>query len=136
MNQPIQETLRTETGTTNNETEWAQLADLALPDPPVNEIKGGPLCHGVSVLGWARVDGVSPLSNQNHNETLAEDTAATALADLPVQADAQIKGGPSKSGTGVLTLNGANTYLGTTSIPSHGTGGGGGAGKVSVHDLI
>jgi autotransporter-associated beta strand protein len=100
---------------TCDEEEDAAFTELSLTDEELDGIKGGPLCHGVSALAWARVDGVSPLSN--HNETLAEDaTSAASLADLQVQADEQIKGGPNKVGTGVLTLNEANTYLGTTSI--------------------
>jgi hypothetical protein len=126
--------------TTRDGEEDTACTELTLTDEELDGIKGGPLCHGVSALAWARVDGVSPLSNHtalsNHNETLAEDNASAAsLADLLVQADAQIKGGPNKVGTGVLTLNGANTYLGTTSTASHGAGGGGGTGKVSVHDI-
>jgi hypothetical protein len=45
-----------------NNNDETQLADLKLPDEKLNSIKGGDgICHGVTVLAWARVDGVSPL---------------------------------------------------------------------------
>lgn len=42
----------------------AQLANnqfwQTLPDAESETIKAGGICHGVTVLAWARVDGVSP----------------------------------------------------------------------------
>lgn len=59
-----------------------QFADLHLMDSEANEIKGGPVCYGVSVLALARVDGESPRSN--HNETVSYDEAdIEELKDLP-----------------------------------------------------
>ena len=88
MNQPNQET-HSETEVTVSTAQPARLEDLALTNEQVEEIKGSGLCHGTTVLAWARGDGTS-----NHNETVAEDeTAAEALADLPVEEDEQIKGG-------------------------------------------
>ncbi len=61
------------------------LTDLRLTDAELDGIKGGPVCHGTTVLAWARVDGVSPQSN--HNETVAEDsTQAGEVEDLPLTA--------------------------------------------------
>jgi hypothetical protein len=46
----------------SDEEDKAQLADLRLPDEKLNSIKGGDgVCHGTTVLAWARVDGVNPL---------------------------------------------------------------------------
>lgn len=39
-----------------------QMEDLRLTDEELDGIKGGPVCHGTTVLAWARVDGVSPLN--------------------------------------------------------------------------
>ncbi len=40
--------------------EAIQLEDLSLPDEQAETTKAGEgLCHGVSVLAWARVNGVS-----------------------------------------------------------------------------
>jgi hypothetical protein len=106
-----------------------EFADLPVADEQADEICGG---DGTDIPPRPPGGGFF----NNHIETLAEDeTSAAALADLRVQADEQIKGGPNNVGTGVLTLNGANTYLGTTSIPSQGAGSGGSAGKVHVHDI-
>ena len=73
-----------------------QVADLNLTDAKANEIKGGPICHGTTVLAWARVDGMSA---SNHNETVAEDeaNASEALIDLTVdhETSARIQGGTS-----------------------------------------
>lgn len=75
-----------------------QIADLNLTDAEANEIKGGPLCHGTTVLAWARVDGAS----SNHNETVAADedgeaemVLSPALSDLAMSADQseEVKGG-------------------------------------------
>ena len=33
------------------------IEDLAVNEDQAEEVKGGPLCHGVSALAWARVDG-------------------------------------------------------------------------------
>jgi hypothetical protein len=56
-----------------------QVADLHLIDAEADEIKGGAICHGTTVLAWARVDGVSPLAN--HNETVAEDATHELVGD-------------------------------------------------------
>lgn len=87
------------------EEEEAQLADLQPTESELDATNGG---HGVTVLAWARVDGVS---TSNHNETAAEDdeSESEAIADLPMEDDEQVKAG--------------------------GAGGGGGAGKVSFQDL-
>ena len=73
-----------------------KITDLNLTEAEANEIKGGPLCHGKTVLAWARVDGVSA---SNHNETVAEDeaNASEALIDLTVdhETSARIQGGTS-----------------------------------------
>jgi hypothetical protein len=63
-----------------NEPASLQIADLNLADAKAKEIKGGPLCHGTTVLAWARVDGVSA---SNHNETASYDeTDLDELEDL------------------------------------------------------
>lgn len=59
----------------------SQSADLKLADAESNEVKGGAICHGTTLLAWARVDGASPLTN--HNET---------VEDLTAGDDARIKG--------------------------------------------
>jgi len=33
------------------------IEDLTVNDGQMSEVKGGPLCHGTTVLAWARVDG-------------------------------------------------------------------------------
>lgn len=55
-----------------NEPASLQIEDLNLTEAETNEIKGGPICHGTTVLAWARVDGVAA---SNHNETVSYDEA-------------------------------------------------------------
>ena len=46
--------------TVSDENDETQLADLRLTDAASGTVKGGDgVCHGVSVLAWARVDGVT-----------------------------------------------------------------------------
>lgn len=57
-----------------------KITDLNLTDAEANEIKGGTICHGKTVLAWARVDGVSA---SNHNQTVSYDeTDLDELEDL------------------------------------------------------
>ncbi len=106
MDQPAIEKADRLTSVEANKPASLPISDLNLTDAQAIEIKGGPICHGTTVLAWARVDGVSA---SNHNETVAEDETETseALADLPVVDAEQVKGGltsGSPSGTGkVLT---------------------------------
>lgn len=81
-----------------NEPASQQIADLNLTDAEANQIKGGPVCHGTTVLAWARVDGVSA---SNHNETMSYDeTDLDELEDLLLSAtqESDIKAGRDNTG--------------------------------------
>jgi len=68
-----------------NERACLQITDLNLMEAEANEIKGGPISHGKTVLAWARVDGVSA---SNHNETVSYDEAdLDQFDDLQVAAE-------------------------------------------------
>jgi len=84
MKQPITEPNDALLQAEAHEPAAAQMDDMQLTDEELDGIKGGPLCHGTTVLAWARVDGVSPLGN-NHNEAMAEDAApGNTVDDLPL----------------------------------------------------
>ncbi len=87
--------------TLDDEEEEASFTDLSLTDEELDGIKGGPICHGVSVLGWARVDGVSPQSN--HNETVSYDEADLDQFDDLLVDDEQAKAVHGGSGTTLPT---------------------------------
>lgn len=108
-----------------NEPASSLLTGLELTDAELDGIKGGPLCHGVSVLAWAKVDGVSPSSN--HNETMTDDEDRDAetpqLTDLVVSdgQSGKVQGGDNNHGTHVAGTIGAI--------------GAGGTGKVQMRDF-
>jgi hypothetical protein len=43
----------------NSENRFSQLLELSTGE--MEQTQGGAICHGTTVLAWARVDGVSPL---------------------------------------------------------------------------
>jgi subtilisin family serine protease len=125
MNQQEKETVEHLTG-----EESVPCADLDLTDEQMDEIKAGAVCHGTTVLAWARVDGVGP--STNHNETVVEeqddDGTAAELTDLAMRDEqsGKVQGG--------ITRTDDDNNHGTHVAGTIGAIGSGGAGGLINHN--